>query len=169
MVEGTVLSVSEFAVLLTYLLNTPFKTGNYYSNDEWWFWKQVSTVLSCGLNNGSSFSLNQTSDYAADFKYCCPGLELTATRFKKSDEAETTPKTKFSVSTSLDVSQEHKSYIQIALKGLPFMYYAEYCKDYTLVEIAICDIMFGNTQVERLQLRLESLNRGQSGQISPFH
>jgi hypothetical protein len=153
------LTLSQFIVLFSYLINEKFEF-NEHINADCQLWSMLTWYLPETPKPGISYSLVINTHEVSRFCYNCDGLVLTANRASIANPnlvTETTPETTYHVKTTPDISRKFLCYIEIALRDLPFRHLGEYLADFNSVDTEICDIMNGNTQIERLEEKLAKL------------
>jgi hypothetical protein len=155
--ETKEIAQSQFVVLLSYILKRPFEQELLY--DEYKFWRFVSSIIPNNSHPDFTCDLVMGSNRNDIFTYTSQGLILGAFRQMKV-KANTKLPTVFTLLILTEISQEHKKFVEIALADLPFKYYSDYEKDFTQTEIAICNIIYGNTRIERMEATLANLKKG---------
>jgi hypothetical protein len=155
------LSLEQFVVLYSYLAYQPFdrEVQNRVSD----FWRKISNSLSETCFKGESFSLSISSHEGNEFIFNTKGLKIIAEKQPKKDPnsiLEIDTETIFSIVVYDGINDESEKFIEIALANLPYVHSSRYLKDYDPIEIAICNIMFGNTRLERVKKTFEDLENG---------
>jgi hypothetical protein len=160
MKETKEITQSQFVVLLSYILEKSIHPDSLISystnNNDSKFWLKISTILPNYPIEFHSYDLNMNSHADCTFIYKVKGLLLIAHR-QKSGEVS---KTMFTIEIDTEISKEYQAFIQIALARLPYMYFLDYQKDSNPIEIAICNIIYGNTRIERMEATLANLKKG---------
>jgi hypothetical protein len=155
------LSLEQFVVLYSYITHKPFdrEVQNRASD----FWRKISNSLSETSFQGESFSLSISSHEGNEFDLNTQGLKMIAEKPSKKNPTsilESEPETVFSIVVYDGISDESKKFIQISMANLPYMHHSRYIKDYDPTEIEICNIIFGNTRLERVKNTCENLQNG---------